>query len=130
MERIRSICKGKCKIKKIEGLNENFKHFIPLRVNDSFNLLSIWAMPRYVEMIHDYFDENHEKLVNENLIMCGDFNSNAVFNHKHRAKDKKGNAKDHNNLDVKLNSKGLYSLYHKLSSEENEKESKFTFFPS
>lgn len=120
--------KENVKLEKIEGLNEDFKNFIPLRVNDSFNLLCVWAMPKYIEMIHDYFDANHEKLFDENLIMCGDFNSNAVFNHKHRAKDKNGNAKDHTNLDVKLNSKGLYSLYHKLSGEENGKESKFTFF--
>lgn len=120
--------KENVKLEKIEGLDEDFKNFIPLRVNDSFNLLGVWAMPKYIEMIHDYFDANHEKLFDENLIMCGDFNSNAVFNPKHRAKDKNGNAKDHTNLDVKLNSKGLYSLYHKLSSEENGKESKFTFF--
>ena len=36
----------------------------------------------YVQMIHDYFDAN-EKLFDENLIVCGDFNSNAVFNPKH-----------------------------------------------
>ena len=36
---------------------ENFKNFIALRVNDSFNLLGVWAMPPYVEMIHDYLTQ-------------------------------------------------------------------------
>lgn len=51
-------------------------------MNDSFNLLGVWAMSKYVEMIHDYFDAN-EDLFNENLVMCGDFNSNEVFNNHH-----------------------------------------------
>ena len=127
--------KESIKLKPIEGLNENFKNFIPLRVNDSFNLLAIWAMGGdkekglnpYVEMIHDYFDAN-EKLFDENLIVCGDFNSNTLFNPKHKTKDKNGKAKDHTNLDIKLNNNGLFSLYHKLSGESNGEETKFTFF--
>ncbi len=127
--------KENIKLEKIEGLNERFKNFIPLRVNDSFNLLAVWAMAAdkekglnpYVQMIHDYFDAN-EKLFDENLIICGDFNSNAVFNPKHKAKDKNGKAKNHTNLDIKLNNKGLFSLYHTLSGEENGEESKFTFY--
>ena len=45
------------KLEKIE-INGEFEHFIALRVNDSFNLLGVWAMPKYVEMIHDFFDAN------------------------------------------------------------------------
>ena len=129
--------KENIKLETIEGLNERFKNFIALRVNDNFNLLGVWAMgadkekglPPYVQMIHDYFDAN-EKLFDENLIVCGDFNSNVVFNPKHRTKDKNGNAKNHTNLDIKLNNKGLFSLYHALSGEVNGEETKFTFYQS
>ncbi len=114
-------------IKLLNEFDEEYKYFIHLNVNDSFDLMGVWAMPKYVEMIHDLFDAN-EKLFNENLIMCGDFNSNQRFNYKHRKKDNNGNAKDHTHLDEKLSKKGLFSIYHKLSEEDNGKESRFTFF--
>ena len=120
----------------IEGLEERFKNFIALRVNDSFNLLGVWAMDedkklglnKYVQMIHDYFDANYEKLFDENLIMCGDFNSNVVWNHEHRKKDNYNNDKNQTFLNIKLNNKGLYSAYHDLTGEEQGEESKATFY--
>ena len=117
----------------------NFKHFLALRVEDSFNLLGVWAMDEdkklglspYVEMIHDFFDANKD-LFDENLIMCGDFNSSAVFNERHTYKyahkDKYGKSKHHDNLNCKLNCKGLYSVYHKLTGEKSGEETQFTFF--
>lgn len=122
------------KLEEIETSGD-FKHFKLFRVNDSFDLLCVWAMNKdkeiglnpYVEMIHDFFEANEDKF-NENLIMCGDFNSNNVFNKKHQAKDSDGNPKDHKHLNEKLNEKGLYSVYHELSGEENGEETQFTFF--
>ncbi len=129
--------KENVKIEKIEGLNENYKNFIALRVNDSFNLLGVWAMdkdkekglPPYVQMIHDYFDANDD-LFDENLIMCGDFNSNAIWNDLHKAKDSEGNDKNQTNLNKKLNSKGLFSAYHELTGEKQGKETQPTFYQS
>ena len=85
-----------------------FRHFLPVKVENSFNLLAVWAMGedreggnRYVEMIHDYLDANkdNEELFGDTLIMCGDFNSSAVFNPKHTYKrthkDIYGNHKNH-----------------------------------
>ena len=126
--------KNDIKLDKIETIGE-YKNFIALRVNDSFNLLAVWAMDKdkenglnpYVEMIHDFFDDNTE-LFDENLIICGDFNSNAVFNDKHKSKDDNGKCKDHTNLDIKLNDKGLYSLYHMITDEENGDETQHTFY--
>ena len=116
---------------KLEKLDEycgtDFKNFIALRVNDSFNLLGVWAMPKYVEMIHDYFDTN-SYLFDDNLIMCGDFNSNAIWNNQHKTKDSEGNAKDQTNLNKKLNKKGLFSAYHDLTSEKQGKETQYTFY--
>ena len=58
-------CDG-VEIEKLE-FNGDFKHFIPVCVNDSFNLLGVWAMPKYVEMIHDFFDANVD-LFDENIL--------------------------------------------------------------
>lgn len=116
---------------KLEKLDEycdtEFKNFIALRVNDSFNLLGVWAMPEYVEMIHDYFDANND-LFDENLVMCGDFNSNVIWNNEHKTKDDEGNAKDQTNLNIKLNNKGLISTYHDLNNEKQGKETQYTFY--
>lgn len=115
------------KIEKISGLNEDYKNFIALRVNDSFNLLGVWAMPKYVEMIHDYFDANKE-LFNENLIMCGDFNSNAIWDKEHRTKDSNGIRKNQTELNLKLEKSNLISAYHHLNNEEQGKETQDTFY--
>lgn len=109
------------KLERIQGLNEEFTNFIALRVNDSFNLLGVWSMPKYVEMIHDYFDANTQ-LFDENLIMCGDFNSNTVFNNHHPKK------KNHTELNKKLESKKLFSVYHKLTGDEQGREKSMTFY--
>ena len=119
--------KDNISLEKIEGIIGDFKNFIALRVNDSFNLLGVWAMPPYVEMIHDYFDVNY-KVFDENLIICGDFNSNARWNNEHKVKDSEGNYKNQTNLNIKLNKKGLYSVYHELNNEEQGKETNATFF--
>lgn len=108
------------KIERIECEGE-FEHFIPVRVNDSFNLLGVWAMPDYVEMIHDFFDAN-EALFDENLVMCGDFNSNVVFNYYH-PKDK-----NHTELNRKLESKNLFSVYHSFTGDEQGGEKSMTFY--
>ena len=127
--------KDNIKLEPIEGLNERFKNFIAVRVKDSFNLLGVWAMKGdkekglndYTEMIHDYFDAN-SRLFDENLIMCGDFNSNVRWNDTHKAKDNEGNPKDQTNLNIKLNNRGLYSVYHELNNEEQGEETATTFF--
>ena len=129
--------KDNIKLEPIEGLNGRFKNFIAVRVNDSFNLLAVWAMGadkekglnEYTEMIHDYFDANTE-LFDENLIMCGDFNSNVRWDYTHKAKDNDGNPKDQTHLNIKLNKKGLYSAYHELTKEEQGNETTATFFQS
>ena len=108
---------------KIDRIDDNgdYQHFIPVRVNDEFNLLGVWAMKDYVEMIHDYFDAN-EELFGENLVMCGDFNSNTVFNN-HHPEDK-----NHTVLDEKLQSKGLRSVYHEITREKQGEETSKTFY--
>ncbi len=118
-----------CELKEIETYGD-FKHFMAFRVDDLFNILCVWAMPKYVEMIHDFLDANkgNEELFKKDLIICGDFNSNVSQNHNHKAKDKSGKHKNHTTLNKKLNNRGLYSVYHKLSGECNGEETRFTFF--
>lgn len=119
--------KDSVKLEKIPNLNEEFENFIALRVNDSFNLLGVWAMPPYVEMIHDYYDANTD-LFDENLVMCGDFNSNSIWDKEHRTKDGQGNDKNQTNMNLKLEKSGLVSAYHYLNDEKQGEELDNTFF--
>lgn len=103
--------------------NGEFEHFILVRVNDSFNLLGVWAMPSYVEMIHDFFDAN-EDVFDENLVMCGDFNSSEVFNYSHPK------AKNHTELNRKLEGKNLFSVYHSATGDGQGEEKSMTYYQS
>ena len=120
-------------------LNGKCEHFLAVRVNNSFNLLAVWAMGKdkekglnpYVEMIHDFLDDNkdNKKLFDGGtIIMCGDFNSSHVFNGHHKTKDNNGDPKNHDCLNKKLNDFGLFSVYHELTKEKSGEETKMTFF--
>ena len=115
--------KDDIEFKLIKNKDKELKHFLGVNVNGSFNLLGIWAMPKYVEMIHDYFDA-HEDLFNENLIMCGDFNSSVVFNYHHPK------AKNHDVLNEKLENKNLISVYHDMTGDKQGEEKAKTFYQS
>ena len=112
--------KDNIKLEPIPDNNQDLRYFIPLRVNDTFNLLGVWAMPDYVEMIHDYYNANRE-LFNENLVMCGDFNSNVVLDDHHKNKS-------FAMLIHYLKKDGLVGAYHNLNREKHGKESQATFF--
>lgn len=119
-----------------------YKNFMAFKIENSFYLLAVWAMnkdkdlglPPYVEMIHDFLDENKDEELFDGtpIIMCGDFNSSAVFNSKHTYKrthrDIYGNPKNHDFLDEKLNDMELFSVYHELTGEESGNETQMTFF--
>lgn len=129
--------KSRYELKEIK-LKGNYEHFIAVEVNDSFNLLGVWAMDEdkekglnpYVEMIHDFWDDNkgNEELFKRELIICGDFNSSSKFDKKHKTLDNDDKPKDHTHLHEKLDNAGLVSAYHYLTKEESGYESRHTFF--
>jgi endonuclease/exonuclease/phosphatase family metal-dependent hydrolase len=54
--------------------------------------------------------------------MCGDFNSSVVFNYHHPK------AKNHTELNRKLEAKNLISAYHNLTGDEQGDENEMTFY--
>ena len=116
--------------KKIEDIPEEdyieFRHFIPVKVtveDYTFNLLAVWAMPEYVEMIHDFYDA-HKELFSENLIMCGDLNSSILFDERGEHK-----GKNFGMLIRKLKKHNLVPVYHSLNNKEKHgHESEATYF--
>ena len=113
--------KPKIILEPIQVNDTNPQFFIPLRVNDSFNLLGMWTQKPYVEELHRYFNNNPE-LFNEDLIIAGDMNSNKIWD-KERRKDK-----NHSAMIEKLEKVGLYSQYHQLKNEKQGEETWNTFY--
>lgn len=87
---------------------------IPIAVTDgsySFTLCAIWANNpndkdgQYIEQVWKAIHHYDNQLINKRIVMAGDFNSNAIWDRKHRASN-------HSNVVRFLEDKGIYSSYH------------------
>ncbi|GIW49018.1 MAG: endonuclease/exonuclease/phosphatase family protein [Caloramator sp.] len=104
--------------------NNNWKSFglewfISCEINNKFSLLGIWGCGNYVEDIYVYLNIYKEKL--ENMLICGDFNSNSCW-------DKQYKRRNHTVMVKMLEGLGLSSCYHYKENEIQGKESKPTFY--
>lgn len=107
---------------KLEKLNWDeycLRYFLPIRVNDRFNLLAVWACDPYIKEYYVYQNININKY-DMNMIIMGDFNSNKIW-------DKKNQERSHMNVINQLKEIGLDSAYHYISDEEQGQETKSTF---
>jgi endonuclease/exonuclease/phosphatase family metal-dependent hydrolase len=103
------------------------RFFLPIQLSNGTQLLAVWAMGAvnrqdgYVAQIHDYLRSHSHYFDWEQLIIVGDFNSNAQW-------DAKRQFRNHGNLVQKLNDYGSQSLYHHQSGELHGAETSATFF--
>ncbi len=115
-------------------LNKNhdprYKYVIPILLtvkNKKINLFAVWAMPNKNDKSKNYVGQVwgaiscYKKLLNEDSILVGDFNSNAFWDNK----IKNGNHTDVVNY---LSDKNISSVYHKLNNVDHGKESEPTFY--
>jgi len=117
------------KFKLLQSFNPNFRYIIPLKVtgkDSSFLLFAIWAMDnkeypesRYIGQIWLAINY-YQNLLSLPCILAGDFNSNKIWDEKERV----GN---HSDLVSFLESKKIFSLYHKQESIEQGNEICATF---
>jgi len=95
------------------------RHFLSVRIDDSFDLLGVWAGPPYIEEYCIYQAINIDRY-DENTVIIGDFNSNAIW-------DKQHGKRNHSAVVEQLKAKGLVSAYHHLTGESHGAESQNTF---
>jgi len=95
------------------------RHFLSLKINNSFDLLGVWAGAPYIEEYCIYQAINIDKY-NEDTIIIGDFNSNAIW-------DKQHGKRNHSAVVEQLKNKGLISAYHYLTGEAQGSEMQNTF---
>ncbi len=108
---------------------KGLRYFIPVNVNDDFNLLGIWTNPDmdgtktiyYPKEITKYYDEHKDSgFFNEDMIICGDFNCDVRLKGTH--------AKNVYEVIEKLSECGLVDIYHRLTGEKEGEETKPTFY--
>ena len=71
--------------------NAGLRYFIPVRVNDDFNLLGIWTNPDmkgnkvvyYPKEVTRYYELHKDSgFFNQDMVMCGDFNIDLALKNK------------------------------------------------
>ncbi len=101
------------------------KHFLPCRVNESFQLLGVWTHRNnspnfgYIGQFWKYLQTNMTNF--EEIIVGGDFNSNVIW-------DQWDRWWNHSDVVKTLEEKGIKSLYHQHFQESQGRETKPTFF--
>lgn len=101
------------------------KYFLPCSVNQEFILLAVWAHQNnaanfaYIGQLWRYLQLNKHQL--NNVIISGDFNSNAIW-------DRKSRWWNHSDVVRELDELGVNSFYHHFLGEEHGRESQATFY--
>ena len=118
------------KLRMLEQHNPDFKIILPISVSNgqiNFNLFAIWANNtqdknnQYIEQVWKAVNHYEELIINNQTILTGDFNSNKIWDRKHR----EGN---HSAVVERLADRNIYSLYHKHFIQEQGKEIHPTFY--
>lgn len=109
-------------VKLIDNCWETYglRHFLSVKVNDKFNLLGVWACKPYIEE-YCVYQNIHLPLYDSEMVIIGDFNSNANW-------DKKHGSRSHTVVVDGLKQVGLVSAYHKIYGELQGGETRKTFF--
>lgn len=121
--------KDNVKLELMDLDDKGFRYFIPVNVNDDFNLLGVWTNPNmegtktiyYPKEITNYYEEHKDSgFFNEDMIICGDFNCDVRLKGTH--------ARNVYEVIERLSQCGLVDIYHYLTSEKEGEETKPTFY--
>ncbi len=118
------------KFELIREFNPKFRYIIPFKVtgkNESFLLFAVWAMDnkenhnaRYIAQVWLALNY-YSRLLQHNLILVGDFNSNKIWDDQVRLSN-------HSEVVDMLRKINIFSLYHENRQLEHGLESEHTFY--
>jgi endonuclease/exonuclease/phosphatase family metal-dependent hydrolase len=99
--------------------------FLPIRVNDKFNIVAVWnhhAEAKAFAYIGQFwlFMQNNKSLL-KNTIICGDFNSNKIW-------DSWDRWWNHSDCVRELSEMNIFSIYHENNNVEPGTETQKTFY--
>jgi len=105
---------SKFKFNLLKSHNPDLRIIIPISVTDGkydFTLYAIWANNpddpdgQYIEQVWKAIQHYDDHLTNKKTVLIGDFNSNTIWDRKHKESN-------HSNVVKFLENKGIFSSYH------------------
>lgn len=99
--------------------DDTVKHFLPCKINNGFDLLAVWTHRNnspnfgYIGQLWKYLQVNKNKL--NGTLIVGDFNSNTIW-------DEWDRWWNHSDVVKQLAEIGIESIYHKVTGEQQGKE--------
>lgn len=113
-------------VQQMDWSANGLKEFLPVTIDHEIQLVGVWTKQNWD---HDYpyigqlwkYLELHSPKIEETTIICGDFNSNQIW-------DRPGRMWNHSECVRALETRGLRSLYHLAKNEVQGGESAPTFF--
>jgi len=119
--------KRKTQLTALDWGNDGLQLFLPCRVNDNFNLVGVWTKNpesrqfRYIGQLWKYLQLRKQEFVSDSTVLCGDFNSNADWDNKHKGCS-------HSDVVKMLGHLNFRSIYHQVTGEEQGLEKTPTQF--
>lgn len=110
--------KGSTQITPLNWNDHGLELFLPCRINNSFNLIGVWTKNpgprklRYIGQLWQYLQYNKQMVDSDRIVFCGDLNSNAIWDQKHR-----GNS--HSDVVRELEESNITSIYHESTGERH-----------
>lgn len=108
-----------------EFRDHSVKYFLPCLINKDFQLLAVWTHKNnspnfgYIGQFWKYLKTNEHLF--DKIIIAGDFNSNTIW-------DQWDRWWNHTDVVNELKTKGVESLYHLQTKEEQGQETRPSFF--
>lgn len=114
-------------IKRLDWEDDGLQLFLPIRINDKFNLVGVWTKYansptfRYIGQLWKYLQLHKEKMSITQTMLCGDLNSNKIWD----VWDRWWN---HSDVVRELLEINMVSLYHAVTGEQQGFETAPTLY--
>ena len=115
-------------LQRLDWSDDGLQLFLPCRVNDKINLVAVWTKKkgsqpafRYIGQLWRYLQLHKDRMDSAPTIICGDFNSNSIW-------DRKRKIGNHSDVVSELANIGIHSIYHDQTREKQGHESQPTYY--